>query len=91
MERPAPVSPSNEPPSGDLERGVAEEWHKLLGRPVTVRDVGFFELGGNSVLSMRLIRALEKRFGRRLDMRSLLSEPTVAAMASALRDRRRVG
>ncbi|MFC6879401.1 MULTISPECIES: non-ribosomal peptide synthetase [Actinomadura] len=88
---PAPVSPSNEPPSGDLERGVAEEWHKLLGRPVTVRDVGFFELGGNSVLSMRLIRALEKRFGRRLDMRSLLSEPTVAAMASALRDRRRVG
>ncbi|MFC9970393.1 amino acid adenylation domain-containing protein [Spirillospora sp. NPDC127200] len=81
---PAPESPSGEPPDGDLERALARQWQRLLDRPVHARDVSFFELGGNSMLGMRLIRAIEKEHGHRISMRTLYTAPSIAALAQIL-------
>ncbi|GAA2612994.1 amino acid adenylation domain-containing protein [Actinomadura fulvescens] len=83
---PAPASASNEPPTGVLERELAEHWRRLLDKPVQARDVNFFEMGGNSILGMRLARELEERYGRRIEMRTLFGAPTIAALAQVLEE-----
>lgn len=45
------------PPCGDLEAGVLAAWEALLGQPLGVED-DFFELGGDSILSIQLATRL---------------------------------
>jgi acyl transferase domain-containing protein/aryl carrier-like protein len=68
-------------PRTPVEARLAEIWQDLLGiAPVGVYD-DFFELGGDSVLSLRIIaRAREQGF--RLTPGQLFQDPTIAALAS---------
>src|SRR5262249_50225936 len=44
-----------------LEQQLVEEWEQLLNtRPIGIRD-NFFEVGGHSLLSVRLIARIERR------------------------------
>ena len=71
-------------PRTPVEEGVVELWEQLLGiRPIGVHD-DFFALGGHSVLAVRLVTALERRFSRALPLAQLFSHRTVAEMAVAL-------
>src|SRR5262249_29708681 len=49
------------------------------------RDDRFFDLGGDSLLAVRLFAAIEKELGRRVPLAALLAAPTVAALADVLR------
>lgn len=51
--------------------------------PVGVRD-NFFEIGGNSLLAIRLLAQVRHAFGVDLPIDCLLEKPTVADMAQAL-------
>ncbi|MFF3635571.1 SDR family NAD(P)-dependent oxidoreductase [Streptomyces sp. NPDC002250] len=71
-------------PGSELETAVAEVWSAYLGlEQVGVHDP-FFELGGNSLIGMSMVAALEKRLGRPVAPALLFEHPTVAAMATAL-------
>ncbi|MEU1728470.1 amino acid adenylation domain-containing protein [Nonomuraea sp. NPDC005692] len=76
----APTAPA-EPPQGRTEETLAEEWSRILGRPVTSRHDRFFDLGGDSLRAMRLSTAVGVRFGREIPFRALLQAATVAGMA----------
>jgi len=54
-------------------------------QPIGVRDNFFDDLGGNSMLTVRLSRQIEKRFGKALPLVTLLEVATVEQLASLLR------
>ncbi len=70
-----------EPPRGEVETVIAEEWQRLLGVTRIGRHDNFFELGGHSLLSLQSVAAIERRLGRRLDPRRFFFS-TLAQLAN---------
>ncbi|AOY80290.1 condensation domain-containing protein [Moorena producens JHB] len=72
-------------PRTPIEQKLAEIWAKVLWRD---QDVGihdnFFDLGGHSLLSMRLVAEIEEAFQKRLPLASLSQLGTIAELASFL-------
>ena len=70
-------------PRGDLERVLAEVWADTVGTDrVGVHD-NFFEIGGDSILTIHVVAALRRR-GIELAPRQIFRHPTVAELAAAL-------
>jgi amino acid adenylation domain-containing protein len=68
-------------PTGDAERALVEIWEELLGvSPVGVED-DFFALGGHSMLAVRLMTQVRRRFGTELALSTLFDHRTVARLA----------
>jgi acyl carrier protein len=78
----APSQTAAEPPRSALEELVAGIWSEVLacGR-VGLHD-DFFELGGYSLLAIRLLARLRDATGVELPLRALFAYPTVAEMAA---------
>ncbi|MAT84333.1 MAG: polyketide synthase, partial [Gammaproteobacteria bacterium] len=74
-----------EAPRDDIETALAELWGKLLGvEGVGVHD-SFFDLGGHSLIAVRLFNEIRDRFGADLPMSVLMQSPTVAGLAEIVR------
>ncbi|MGW7416958.1 amino acid adenylation domain-containing protein [Streptomyces sp. NPDC054863] len=69
-------------PRDETEAALAATWADVLGRPVEEIDVtgDFFELGGNSVLSVQVVYRA-RRAGWHLVPKDLFSHPTVERLA----------
>lgn len=72
-------------PSDDIERSVQEAWAHVLGRSSVGLDVPFLEAGGSSLVALRLLSDLERRFDRTLHLRDLIRAATVREQAALLR------
>ena len=74
-------------PHDEVERDVAALWAETLGLPSASVDVhaDFFDMGGHSLGALRLLTAIDRRFGSRPSLKSFLGEPTVAGLARHLR------
>jgi len=71
-------------PRDDLEAKLVEIWQEVLGRPnVGVQD-NFFDLGGSSLLAVRVQARIEKELGVRLSLAALFQAPTVGSLAGQL-------
>jgi acyl carrier protein len=71
-------------PRGPLERAVAAIWAEVLGLDeVGVHDA-FLDLGGNSLLAMRVVARVLDEWQVPLSPRALFDAPTVARMAEAI-------
>jgi phthiocerol/phenolphthiocerol synthesis type-I polyketide synthase E len=71
-------------PRNETEQLIAGLWEDYLGiEPVGVHD-NFFQLGGHSLLGMRLRGALEETFQVDLPMAVILQSPTVEEIAVAV-------
>ena len=69
-------------PEGDLEEGLAELWTEALGiTPVGAHD-NLFELGGDSLLAIRLLSRVRKVYGIELHPAAFFKAPTVAELAA---------
>jgi len=72
----APVSP--------LQHQLVQIWEELLEtRPIGIRD-NFFDLGGHSLLVVRLFDRIEQVTGKKLALATLLAGPTIEQLAEAL-------
>lgn len=71
-------------PRTDLERALAEIWMDVLGLQRVGIEDNFFALGGHSMLMVLLFTRMRQRLGRRIDLSSVLSCPTIAEQARAL-------
>jgi amino acid adenylation domain-containing protein len=73
-------------PRDTLELKLMRIWEELLGRsPIGLRDNFFLDLGGHSILAVRLAARIEKRLGVRLSLSTLIQGPTIEQLALALR------
>lgn len=74
-------------PSSKMELALAEIWADLVG----VRQVGvlddFFELGGNSLVAVRLFADIKRRFKVSLPLSSLFEAPTIRKLAQLIEGR----
>jgi thioesterase domain-containing protein/acyl carrier protein len=72
------------PPRSETERRLAQIWEELFGvRPIGVTE-SFFDLGGHSLMAVRLMARITAVFGRELPLATLLGEPTIETLARRL-------
>lgn len=68
----------------DIQDQLIQMWEDLLGvEPIGIKD-DFFELGGNSLLAMRLFADIEHKFTKKLPLALLLSSPTIETIAAII-------
>jgi thioesterase domain-containing protein len=60
-------------------------WSDVLGLSSASLDDGFFSQGGNSFAMVRMLGQVYDTFGVRVDAAAIFANPTIAAVASALR------
>jgi amino acid adenylation domain-containing protein len=82
MDRPAPARVPDAP-VGAVQT-VRECVGAVLGLDRVPVDRGFLELGGDSLLAVRLMGRLSDRTGVRVPVAAILDAPTIAALAGAL-------
>ncbi len=74
-------------PRDTVELQLTKIWSEVLEiRPIGVKDNFFDNLGGHSMLAVRLFRQIKKSFGKDLSMATLFEAPTVEQLASFLRE-----
>jgi amino acid adenylation domain-containing protein len=67
------------------ERVVADVWEKVLGRGIRIGvHENFFDIGGHSLLAIRVAMDLRTRLGIDVPVRGLFDHRTVATLATAL-------
>jgi len=64
-----------------IESEILEIWVDLLGHDRLGINDHFFQVGGHSLLAMRLIARLNSRFHIEISLRFFLEMPTIAALA----------
>lgn len=70
-----------EAPCTPLEVDLAALWGRLLGiEGIGIHD-SFFDLGGHSLIAVRLFNELSERYGLDLPMSALMQSPTIAKLA----------
>ncbi|MEU2306461.1 amino acid adenylation domain-containing protein [Streptomyces misionensis] len=70
-------------PRDIVEERIAAVWAGLLGQEPGMDD-DFFHSGGNSILGIRLISAIQNEFQVALPLRALFEDPTPARLARAV-------
>jgi non-ribosomal peptide synthetase component F/thioesterase domain-containing protein/acyl carrier protein len=71
-------------PRSDTEKKLARIWADALKlEQIGIRQ-SFFELGGQSLMAVSLFAQIEKEFGRRLPLATLLRAPTIEQLANEL-------
>ena len=86
---PAPVAGAGEEgrrlkPGTELETRLAALWQELLGVDEVGAEDNFFDLGGHSLLLIRMQARLSKEMGREVPVVELFQRPTVRALAALL-------
>jgi amino acid adenylation domain-containing protein/non-ribosomal peptide synthase protein (TIGR01720 family) len=71
-----------EAPRNEAEATMASIWQTLLGiERIGIHD-SFFEMGGQSLLAMRLVTAVRQQAGKEITIRDVFRNPTIAALAA---------
>ena len=71
-------------PRNSVEATLAGFWQELLGVAKVGMDDSFFDLGGHSLIAVRLFRMIKKSFGVDLPISVLFSAPTIAQCAQLI-------
>ena len=80
-----------EMPVGPMEEKIAGIWADLLGLDRIGRNANFFDLGGHSMLAVRMLALIEAEFGHSLNLTSLFRAPSIAALGQLLEEGRITG
>lgn len=88
IEQPVIITPTEpETVAGDdIEQTLIDIWEELLGVEILSVDDDFFELGGYSLLAIRMFAQIKQQFDRELPVALIMEAPTIAKLAERLRD-----
>lgn len=88
---PAPeyVRPESAPllrkPRTELEKNIASVWSELLQIPAIGIDDNFFDMGGTSLLTQKMMTQLRKRFNLKIPVTKIYQFPTIAGLSDYLK------
>ena len=71
-------------PEGEIEQAIAAIWQEVLGVERVGSHEKFFQLGGHSLLLVRVHARLRERFGTDLSMMDLFKYPDISSLAQHL-------
>jgi acyl carrier protein len=78
------IGHSYTPPRNEFERRIAQIWQEVFGiQQVGIHD-DFFELGGDSLLALRVSSRLRDAFQVEFPLQRFFEFPTVASLTSAI-------
>jgi len=80
--RPEPAGA--EPPRGRWEQALGQIWQEVLGREEVSRQDRFFDIGGHSLLAVRLVSRVRAQLGVELTLAQVFDRPELAAQAALL-------
>jgi hypothetical protein len=75
-----------EAPIGDIEETIARIWQELLGIERVGRNDRFFEIGGHSLLAVRMQERLAATFDRPIPVIKLFIYTTIAQQSAWIAD-----
>ncbi len=70
--------------SSELEKAVAKIWAEVVGSESIGLDDDFFDVGGTSLGAIKVLLAIQQRFGRSLDMSVWANTATIAQFVELL-------
>ncbi|MFN7198349.1 MAG: amino acid adenylation domain-containing protein, partial [bacterium] len=73
-----------EAPRNKIEQQLTEIWSLIVEcKKISIHD-NFFDLGGHSILAIKLLNQIQKSFNQELSLTSLFQHPTIAQLAQHL-------
>ncbi|WP_299538447.1 non-ribosomal peptide synthetase [uncultured Streptomyces sp.] len=85
-QRPADLDAPLRLPDGPLGSRLTSLWQEVLGVEGIGVDDDFFQLGGNSLLAVRIVEQVNLAYDSDLTMRQFYLAPTVAGLAATVTD-----
>jgi thioesterase domain-containing protein/acyl carrier protein len=76
-------------PNTEIEKKLSLIWSELLLLDQVGIHDNFFDLGGQSLMAVRLVSEIEKQFGKSISVATLMQAPTVAQLASVLAEQKK--
>jgi phthiocerol/phenolphthiocerol synthesis type-I polyketide synthase E len=73
-----------------VESKLADIWKITLGIKGVSYNDNFFDLGGSSLMAVRVFNQIEKSFNKRLPLAVLMEAPTIEELARIIRDEKPV-
>ncbi|MBS1695714.1 MAG: non-ribosomal peptide synthase/polyketide synthase [Actinobacteria bacterium] len=80
----SPAAATGRLPVGVTERVLCGLFGEVLGVEVSVADADFFDLGGHSLSSIRLMSRVRAELGVEVSIRDVFDAPTVAELAALI-------
>jgi len=77
--------PDSRPAGGEVEEVLARWWHEMLGVERAGLDDDFFDLGGHSLIAVRLLTKVKKVYRVDLDFDVLFEARTLRKLAGLIR------
>jgi hypothetical protein len=72
------------PPSTPVEQALAQIWSDVMEREPVGRDDDFFDVGGHSLLAIRVAARIRRDFGVEFPVRELFARRTIRRLALLL-------
>lgn len=77
-------------PQSTTEKIITAIWESLFGRKAIGIKSNFFDIGGHSLLAVKLVTLIEEQTGRRLPLSSLFENPTIEKLSKIIENGQRV-
>jgi acyl carrier protein len=71
-------------PLSRRERALAEVWRQVLGTDAVGPDDNFFDLGGNSLIGLKVVSRLKRELDVEIPIVTLFEGPTVSAFSKLI-------
>ena len=81
----ASLKTSTAKPEGGVESVLAEWWQELLGVETVGLDDDFFDLGGHSLIAVRMFSKIKKTYQQDLNLSTLFEARTIRQLATLIR------
>ncbi|WP_196761521.1 non-ribosomal peptide synthase/polyketide synthase [Pseudoalteromonas luteoviolacea] len=72
------------PPCNDTEVKLLEIWQRVLDKELISTDESFFDIGGHSLLAMRVVSACSEAFSKEITVREFFQNDTIKALAALI-------
>ncbi len=83
-----PVTDDRPSATGGLDEQLTVMWQELLGVAHVGPDDDFFDLGGHSLMAIRLMTRIKRELGVRFELSTIFDASTVPALAALIREQR---